>query len=43
MAYRPKRKSMNPRKDRKVFSHTAVVGKKANITTNKNGRGGQWM
>lgn len=43
MAYRPKRKTMNPKKDGRVFSHTAVRGKKANVMTNKNGRGGQWM
>lgn len=43
MAYKPKRTVMKPSKDRKVFAHTAVRGKKANVMTNKNGRGGQWM
>ena len=33
------RKRMNPKKDRKVFSHTAVVGKKINVNP-RVGRGG---
>lgn len=38
-----RRVPMRKAKDRKVFAHTAVIGKKANVMTNKNGRGGQWM
>lgn len=34
------RKSMYKPKDKKVFSHTAVIGKKVNVQP-RHGRGGQ--
>lgn len=37
-----RRSSMPKFKDKKVFSHTAVKGKKINVTT-KNSRGGTWL
>lgn len=34
--------TMHKKKDKQVFSHTAVSGKKINVTK-KNSRGGTWL
>lgn len=38
-----KRVRMPKGKDKKVFSHTAVKGKKINVNYNNNARGGGWL